>query len=234
MVVKRNKQELPLLASLRRVAKEKPPLPLEEQGAETQENVVKQTAKKAKKAGVKKAKKGAPAEVSSRRPVAPKSAAAPRKGEARARDPRFDDLSGKLNVNLFQKSYSFLEDYRQDELSEMKERARKINAEGEDQDGTEEYQEWLQTAIKRRTLEDKQRKHLGAIEETKRSLKRQELEKVRQTGKTPYFHRTSLVKKIVREKKSEGKAGSRDRTEEKREKKVAAKEKKRLPGRRDV
>ena len=32
-----------------------------------------------------------------------------------ARDPRFDDLSGKLNPDLFQKSYDFIESYQSTE-----------------------------------------------------------------------------------------------------------------------
>ena len=39
------------------------------------------------------------------------------------RDPRFDDLSGSLNVDLFKKSYSFIKDKRNDELQAVKDGA---------------------------------------------------------------------------------------------------------------
>ena len=40
------------------------------------------------------------------------------------RDPRFDDLSGSLNVDLFKKSYSFIKDKRNDELQAVKDGSR--------------------------------------------------------------------------------------------------------------
>ncbi|CAG8512064.1 23121_t:CDS:2 [Dentiscutata erythropus] len=36
------------------------------------------------------------------------------------RDPRFDDLSGKFNEDLFEKSYSFLNEYKRSEIEEVK------------------------------------------------------------------------------------------------------------------
>jgi ribosomal RNA-processing protein 36 len=36
------------------------------------------------------------------------------------RDPRFDDLSGKLNEDCFRKSYSFLKDQKEEEVKQLK------------------------------------------------------------------------------------------------------------------
>jgi ribosomal RNA-processing protein 36 len=49
----------------------------------------------------------------------------PRNTQRKSRDPRFDSLSGKFNEDLFQKSYSFVEDYKQEELNELNEQLRK-------------------------------------------------------------------------------------------------------------
>ena len=36
------------------------------------------------------------------------------------RDPRFDSLSGKFNEDLFEKSYSFLNEYKKSEIEQIK------------------------------------------------------------------------------------------------------------------
>lgn len=42
-----------------------------------------------------------------------------------ARDPRFDSLSGTFNQELFEKSYSFLDDYRKSEAEAIRAELRK-------------------------------------------------------------------------------------------------------------
>jgi ribosomal RNA-processing protein 36 len=49
----------------------------------------------------------------------------PRNSQRKFRDPRFDSLSGKFNEDLFHKSYSFVEEYKQEELKEINEQLRK-------------------------------------------------------------------------------------------------------------
>ena len=44
---------------------------------------------------------------------------APNQGGIR-RDPRFDGMSGNLNEGLFRESYSFIKDYQQDRINELK------------------------------------------------------------------------------------------------------------------
>lgn len=36
------------------------------------------------------------------------------------RDPRFDSLSGKFNEDLYEKSYSFLNEYKKSEIEQIK------------------------------------------------------------------------------------------------------------------
>ena len=42
------------------------------------------------------------------------------KKHRKSRDPRFDSFSGKVNLDLFHKSYSFLENLKKDEISSLK------------------------------------------------------------------------------------------------------------------
>ena len=63
----------------------------------------------------KRANKNRPREVSSKRPVPRLRQAVPTK-KVVARDPRFDTLSGHLNEDLFEKSYSWLDDKRKQEI----------------------------------------------------------------------------------------------------------------------
>eukprot|EP00930_Biecheleria_cincta_P101758 TRINITY_DN93406_c0_g1_i1.p1 TRINITY_DN93406_c0_g1~~TRINITY_DN93406_c0_g1_i1.p1 ORF type:complete len:247 (-),score=81.48 TRINITY_DN93406_c0_g1_i1:38-778(-) len=239
-----SRAHLPLLASLanrRRVANQ--------DGEEKQRETSKETSKEPKRpSGAKrkvkeklKSKKGAPQEVSSRKPVAPAQAGAARAGSKvaalRPRDPRFDDMSGNLDIDSFQKAYSFLDDYRKEELETLKKQKLKLGkiAKRKDVDEAEiaEQAESIQQEIKRRVQQDKQRARMGELVAAERALKGEERKKVRETGKVPYFYKRGAVRKIVAEKKREARKGSRSKEEERREKKLAAKEKKRLPGRRE-
>merc|ERR1712156_809907 len=44
----------------------------------------------------------------------------------RHRDPRFDNLSGKFNEDLFDKSYSFVEDMKKEELKTVKKQFKRV------------------------------------------------------------------------------------------------------------
>jgi len=179
---------------------------------------------------VKKRKKGAPAEVSNRRACAPPSSIAgiSTKKRHEPRDPRFDDLSGSLNVELFQKSYSFLDDYRASELEGMRKQVSELR-EREDQRSRNEVT-GIEAAIKRQVQEDKQRTRLGELRDEELATKREEREKVRTTGKVPFFHKLGAVRKQLTEKRKQTKKGSGSRKpDERRERKEAAREKKKLP-----
>merc|ERR1719343_1016902 len=104
----------------------------------------------------KKSSRGAPLEVSSKKPVAPN-----RMGKRRveARDPRFDDFSGQLDMDNFQKHYRFLEDYRASELDDMKKQLsgmeKKRRKKRRATPGADESQ--LRDELRRRVQQDKQR-----------------------------------------------------------------------------
>lgn len=82
--------------------------------------------KKLKKYG-RISSKNSPMEVSSRRQVLPEKLENERNyirnkhnGSKKNNDPRFNDSCGKLNTDLFQKSYTFLDDIRQKEFNQIK------------------------------------------------------------------------------------------------------------------
>lgn len=188
---------------------------------------------------VKQAKKGAPLEVSSRKPVAPPIGAGglTKKGlgAGKARDPRFDDYSGKLDMDLFSKSYAFLEDYRSAELETLKKDANKLDKlrrKKKKAPGVDEAAEAVSQEVRLRTQQDKQRRRLGEIREATQSLNAEERAKVRLTGKAVFHHKAGHVRKLLKEKRTAAKKGGRDHESEKRERKMAAREKKRLPERR--
>ncbi|KAJ1606615.1 hypothetical protein OJ253_2674 [Cryptosporidium canis] len=70
--------------------------------------------------------KNSPMEVSSRRQVLPEKLENERNyirnkyNDSKRYDPRFNDSCGKLNTDLFHKSYTFLEDIRQEEFDQIK------------------------------------------------------------------------------------------------------------------
>jgi len=182
-----------------------------------------------------KTRKNAPAEVSSRRPALPVSTALARRRTAQPRDPRFSDQSGTLNVEMFQKAYSFLDEYREDEkraLEEEREKLGKLSkrVRGQHAAWASERTEAIKTKLSHMKQEDTRRKFEGEVEATRRELQREEREKVKITGKTPYFHKPGEIRQIVRAKRK-GKS-ARSKQEEKREKRVTNREKRRLPSRR--
>mmetsp|Transcript_10627 Transcript_10627/g.17419 ORF Transcript_10627/g.17419 Transcript_10627/m.17419 type:complete len:231 (-) Transcript_10627:89-781(-) len=182
---------------------------------------------------VKRARKGAPQEVSSRRTSAPPLATHALRHVSQARDPRFNDMSGNLDLDLFHKSYAFLEEYRQEEIAELKKEAKTLQKRKKRRVSLAAREEEVVTELRRLTQQDKQRKRLGELEEAGRLLRRQEREKVRMTGKKPYFHKAGDVRAFVNEQKQKTQGKKvRDTQSERREKKLAAKEKKRLPTRR--
>lgn len=179
---------------------------------------------------VKKRKKGAPVEISNRRAKAPPSSIATiaKKRRNEPRDPRFDDFSGSLNVDHFRNSYSFLDDYRSSELEGMRKQVSKLRTRGDQRSRDEAAN--LEVAIKRQVQEDKQRSRLGEVRDEELAMKREEREKVRSTGKVPFFHKRGAVRKQLVEKKQQTKKGSGSKKpDERRERKEAAREKKRLP-----
>ncbi|KAH8174127.1 rRNA biogenesis protein RRP36 domain-containing protein [Sarocladium implicatum] len=168
--------------------------------------------------------KNAPQEQSSKHPVSRRREILtdPRR---HYRDPRFDTLgasssSSRTDELKVQKAYSFLDEYRESEMTELRKRIKKT---------TDEAQK---SALKRELHSMESRKKTQERKaETERVLKEhreQEKEKVAQ-GKTPFYLKKSEQKKIALTDRFKGMSkGQVDRAIERKRKKVAGREKKEL------
>ncbi|KAL1914375.1 uncharacterized protein VTP21DRAFT_8955 [Calcarisporiella thermophila] len=176
-----------------------------------------------KQAEIEKRKhKNAPMEISIKRPVSRFREVVPIEATKR-RDPRFDQLSGKLNQDLFEKSYSFIADYKQSELSQLKEKLKKTKNPLE--------KERLLGELKRLESKEAALKREKHLKELKRARKKAEMKLISE-GKKPYFLKKSDEKKLelverFNELKKDPKAI--EKAIEKRRKRNAAKEHRRMP-----
>ena len=142
------------------------------------------------------------------------------------RDPRFSSLSGALDERRVARNYTFLTDYRAAEAAELRTRIRSVKDERERERLGQEL----------RVLEDRERARKR--EEGRREVlsrhKREERERVRQ-GKQPFFLKRRDVRELEREGRLESIGKRRAaKVRERRDKKVAGREKKRLPVRRSA
>ncbi|KAF9113331.1 rRNA biogenesis protein rrp36 [Mortierella sp. AM989] len=167
--------------------------------------------------------KNKPMEVGSKKPVG-RFRQVVEVASNKRRDPRFDSLSGKLDTDLFEKSYSFLKDYQADEMKKLKDLIKKER----DADMKEKLQKQLSRMVDRQSMEATQKRR----QEIKREHKRKEKELVAK-GKNPFFLKKSDQKKLelidkFQNLKDNPKALSR--AMEKRRKRNSAKEKTKILG----
>ena len=179
-------------------------------------------------------RKNAPREMSSKVPVGRlREVVLPEEMRQRvhrkpSRDPRFSDLSGRLNKDLFDKSYAFLEDHRKDDIAQLRQLLR---------DSKDERKRRIaQQQLNR--LQQQQQQHVrdSARKELKRKRRAQEGEAVTQ-GKQPFFLKENERRKLEVQERYESlkEQGKLQKYMTKKRKRNAAKERKRMPemGRRD-
>jgi len=146
---------------------------------------------KAKKFG--RAHKNAPAVMRSDRPVRRLRDNA-NNTSRKAIDPRFSDMSGKLQHNKFLQSFSFLDQYQEDEVKKLARAAKKTKS-------VERKQE-LKVELQKRTQEMVERRRSIKIKERMQQVKAVEREKVK-AGKKPFFLKESAKKEIALEERYE-------------------------------
>ncbi|EKG11217.1 hypothetical protein MPH_11688 [Macrophomina phaseolina MS6] len=164
--------------------------------------------------------KHAPAVMSSKKPVSRKrEVLAPKKRVAR--DPRFDPLAGPVDSNMLKHNYSFLDQYRDSEMAELKATIKKTK--------NEEDKEILKKKLLSMESQKKAKESKERYEKIVKEHKKQEKEAVKQ-GKTPFFLKKSEVKKrALVDQFSSMKGKQRERLIERRRKKATAKERKNMP-----
>lgn len=163
---------------------------------------------------------------------------------SRARDPRFAPLSGSaLSADKTAKNYAFLDDYRQSEIAELKERLGDTKK-GRNKPAThakkgaaklsEEEKARLRKELVRMESQEQSRKEKQRLEEVAKKHKGEETDKIAQ-GKNPFFLKKSEQKRLALVNKFEGmKSKQRDKALDRRRKKIAGKEKKSMPAARRI
>ncbi|CDS03543.1 hypothetical protein LRAMOSA00945 [Lichtheimia ramosa] len=173
-----------------------------------------------KKSDMKRASKHSPMEVSSKRAVG-RFREVVELNKPKVRDPRFEKLSGHFNQDLFEKSYAFLDDYKQSEQELLRKQIKKTK--------NPEHREELQQLLLKMTTREASAQEAKRKQQLKRERKKAEAELVKQ-GKTPYFLKRSEQRKLELMDKYE-RLGEKnmDKILAKRRKKNAAKDHRRLP-----
>lgn len=174
---------------------------------------------------MKRSSKHAPQEQTSKKPVSRRREIIPTETKrAPARDPRFDPAIGGPSTAQDEararKAYAFLDKYRDDELAELKVQVKKTK----DPAQKEELKRQVMRMESRRKAEKKKQEQ----EELLREHRAKEKELVAQ-GKQPFYLKKAEQKKQLLTKRFEGMSkGQRDKTIERKRKKVAGREKKEL------
>jgi len=179
--------------------------------------------KKEQKPIKKRDNKNRPMEISSKKPVGRYREVVEVK-KKKTRDPRFDNLSGKFNEDLFKKSYKFLSEMEENEMNMIQEKIKKTKNSLEKEKLTRVYQS---LKSKKQTEAAKERRQ--AI---KREWRKKEMQRVKE-GKRPYFLKKADLKRMeLIDKYKNTKSKSIDKILEKRRKKNASKEHKLMPRKR--
>ena len=135
-----------------------------------------------------KNKNAAPEALPLRRSVAPSLAQKMSKQfnpDRRIRDPRFDDLSGKLDQSAFDKNYEFVNKLREKERSVLK----KELLEAEDPETKEKVKAALQVIDN----QDRERKKVAQAVNVKKEQRKAVVVALRE-GKRPFFRKRSEVR----------------------------------------
>ena len=164
--------------------------------------------------------KHAPAELSSKKAVSRKREAVPTQ-KVDHRDPRFEPISGSVDEQKTKKNYTFLDTYRDSEISELKSAISKTK----DSEGKEKLKRALLSMESRKKAQEMKEQQ----QEVLRKHRKEEKEKIVQ-GKKPFYLKKADQKKLALVEKFEGMKGRQvEKVIERRRKKKSAKERKEMP-----
>ncbi|RDW70142.1 DUF947-domain-containing protein [Coleophoma crateriformis] len=164
--------------------------------------------------------KHAPTEISSKKAVSRRREVIPVAKRA-FRDPRFEALAGDLNESKVQAAYSFLDDYRDDEMKELRAAIKQTKNE----DDKEKLKRTLLSMESKKKADLRKKKEHEILDKHRK----EEKELVKQ-GKQPFYLKKSEQKnRLLVEQFGELKGKQLDHVIERRRKKQEGKEKKRLP-----
>lgn len=184
--------------------------------AETQERKVGKRATR----DFSRSSKHAPAELSSKKAVSRRREVVPIK-KLDYRDPRFESTSGRVDESKTKKNYSFLDEYRESEMTRIRTSIRQTK----DPDTKEKLKKTL------RSLESRKKTHEAKDQqrEVVRAHRAKEKELVRQ-GKKPFYLKRAEQKKLALVDRFAGLKGKQlDRVIERRRKKKAGRARREMP-----
>lgn len=138
------------------------------------------------------------------------------------RDPRFENIDGgAVDEERVRKAYSFLDEYREDEMKELRDTIKKTKDEN------------VKERLKRKLLSMESKKKAQARKDKEAEVlerHRKEEKELVKAGKQPFYLKRSEQKKQVLMETYAGLKGKQlDHVIERRRKKVEGKEKKKLP-----
>ncbi|KAJ8116713.1 hypothetical protein OPT61_g1917 [Boeremia exigua] len=141
------------------------------------------------------------------------------------RDPRFENVGGpRPDENTLSKRYAFLNDIKASEIAELK-KAIKKSRNGDEKEQMRKQLESMESQMKTQQRKDEQ-------QAVKREHKKKEKELVKD-GKQPFYLKKSEQKKLALIDRFQNmKSKQRDKTIERRRKKVASKERRNMPAER--
>ncbi|KAL2067841.1 hypothetical protein VTL71DRAFT_15939 [Oculimacula yallundae] len=164
--------------------------------------------------------KHAPTEISSKKAVSRKREVIPVVKRA-FRDPRFEAIGGPIDESKVSKAYSFLDDYREDEMKEL----RTAIKNSKDEEATEKLKRVLLSMESKKKAQLRRNKEQEILDRHRK----EEKELVKQ-GKQPfYLKKAEQKKRVLLDTFGELKGKQLDHVMERRRKKVEGKEKKKMP-----
>ncbi|KAH8683058.1 hypothetical protein BGZ60DRAFT_399279 [Tricladium varicosporioides] len=167
-----------------------------------------------------RASKHAPTELSSKKAVSRKREVVPIH-KLQARDPRFEPTNSSVDNGKIRKLYGFLDDYREDEMRELKTKIKNVK----DEDEKEMLKRRLLSMEERKRAQERKDRHQAVLDRHRK----EEKELVKQ-GKQPfYLKKTEQKKRVLLDQYGDLKGKQLDRVIERRRKKVEGKEKKNMP-----
>ncbi|KAF8859564.1 DUF947-domain-containing protein [Acephala macrosclerotiorum] len=164
--------------------------------------------------------KHAPTEISSKKAV-------PRKREVvevrkrEVRDPRFESLAGQVDESKVRKAYAFLDEYREDEMMELKAAMKTTK----DEDAKEKLKRALSSMESRKKAQLRQKKEQEILDQHRK----QEKELVKQGKKPFYLKKAEQKKRVLLDQFGHLKGKQLDHVIERRRRKQEGKEKKKMP-----
>lgn len=164
--------------------------------------------------------KHAPTEISSKKAVSRKREVVP-VTKREFRDPRFETMDGPVDESRVRRAYSFLDDYRDDEIKQLKEAIKTAKDDN------------VREKLKRTLLSMESKKKAQMRKDREQEVidrhKKEEKELVKQ-GKQPfYLKKAEQKKRVLLDQYGELKGKQLDHVIERRRKKVEGKEKKKMP-----